>query len=149
MKQFFAIVVIILSALCSCDTWSSDNGQLDGMWYLSELDSVSNNQSINYRERKVFWSFQGTILQLHSASCPKELEKKYMCAFDYRNNSLRVYSVSLYDRMNGNQYLSEEEISEVRKFGINSLDETFRIESLSERVMILKGSKLRLVFEHY
>ena len=72
-----------------------------------------------------------------------------MCAFDYRNNSLRVYSVSLYDRMNGNQYLSEEEISEVRKFGINSLDETFRIESLSERVMILKGSKLRLVFEHY
>lgn len=146
MKKFISVMAIVCCMLVGCETWSSDNGELDGIWYLSRVDSLENYNFSPYREKRVFWSFQGTIMQAHSSS---DLLTKFMCKFERKNNSLRVYSPYLYDRMNGDEYLTEDDIIRVADFGINNLDETFNIETLNNSTMVLRGNKLRLIFEKY
>ena len=52
MKKIFYIITAVLSLLVSCTIETSDNGDLDGMWLLERMDSLSNNAITTFDEHK-------------------------------------------------------------------------------------------------
>lgn len=145
MKKIFYILILSTVILSSCDVHSSDNGDLDNMWYLVQVDTLSNGRSVDYRSQKVFWSFQGSLMQTNCAND----DEKYMYKFEKSNQIIKVSSPFHYDRINGDEMITEETLDVIRPFGINSLNETFSIESLNNKKMVLKNDNLCLTFEQY
>ena len=146
MKKLLYILFLPLILLTSCDMESSDNGELDAMWYLVKVDSVNNGASRDYRDKRIMWSFQGSLLQMNKT---ERFITSYMAYFKKENGYLKLSAPFLFDRVNGDAILTEDRLNEVRGFGINSLEESFHIESLNDEEMILKDDVLRLTFERY
>lgn len=142
------IISIILSGLLlvACETTSSDNGVLDGMWYLTRVDTLSNGQTADYRSQRIFWSFQGSLAQFN---CSDGSGQFYMSHFSSTGSNLILKDIFLYDRVNGDSMIDSNSLHEVQAFGINSLNESFAIEKLNNAAMVLKDDTLRLTFEKY
>lgn len=141
------IYIIILSGLfIACDTISSDNGELDGMWYLTKVDTLSNGHSADYRSQKIFWSFQGTLAQFN---CSDASGQFYMSYFSRTGSNLKFQDVFFYDRINGDRIIDTNTLYEVQRFGINNLNEDYAIKSMDNSNMILQNDELCLHFEKY
>ena len=132
--------------LTSCDMEPSDNGELDAMWYLVKVDSVNSGASRDYRDKRIMWSIQGKLLQMNKT---ERFITYYMTYFKNENGYLKLSTPFIFDRVNGDDILTEDRLDEVRGFGINSLEENFKIETLNSSQMILKDDVLRLTFERY
>lgn len=147
MKLFnIFMIFFLLFALAGCEINSSDNGDLDGYWYLRQVDSLSNGKSVPYTSNKVFWGIYGNMTVTEDITGTKSLFR-----FSHKGNELRLYDAMVHDRLVGDTLLWEKDIKEHNLFfqGVNSLDETFVIESLSGERMVLKSSILRLHFDKY
>ena len=141
------IYILILSGLLiACDTISSDNGELDGMWYLTKVDTLSNGHSADYRSQKIFWSFQGTLAQFN---CSDASGQFYMSYFSCTGSNLKLQDVFYYDRINGDRVIDTNTLYEVQRFGINNLNEDYAIKSMDNSNMILQNDELCLHFEKY
>ena len=146
MKKLLYLLFLPMLLLTSCDMESSDNGELDAMWYLVKVDSVKSGATRDYRDKRIMWSFQGSLLQMNKT---ERFITYYMAYFKKENGYLKLSAPFLFDRVNGDAILTEDRLNEVRRFGINSLEENFRIETLNSSQMILKDDVLRLTFERY
>ena len=64
MKYFPRLIILtILSLLCSCDKFHvSDNGELDGFWQLTSVDTLANGRSADMKEKMIFWAVQTDLL---------------------------------------------------------------------------------------
>lgn len=146
MKHLLYIFLFFVVLLSSCETTSSENGELDNMWYLTTVDSLSNGKTVDYRPKRIFWSFQGTLMQ---TNCVDRMGSFYMYRFENRGELLIVKSPFIYDRVHGDSLITEETLDRIRMYGVNSLTDTFKIEDIGNSRMILKDSRLRLHFEKY
>jgi hypothetical protein len=116
------------------------------MWYLVKVDSLASGNSKDYRSKRVFWSFQGTLMQ---TNCVDSMSLFFMYRFENKGDMLIVKSPFLYDRVNDDKPITEQSLDRLRMYGINYLTDSFLIESLHGETMILKDRKLRLSFERY
>jgi hypothetical protein len=146
MKKIIFVTMFVGLLCAACDTTSSDNGDLDGMWYLTRIDTLSNGHSADYRDRRIFWSFQGTLAQFNHADGTNHY---YMSRFDHTASRLRLSDVFLYDRVEGDRFIDSSTLNELRPFGINNLSEDYLVKSLDEDKMILQDEELCLHFEKY
>ena len=146
MKKLLYIFLLPLFLCTACDIVTSDNGDLDNMWYLVKVDSLGSGQSVDYRNERVMWSFQGPFVQMNKTSF---FNKFYMARFSKENGMMKITSPFVVNRKDGDDFLTEDRLDEVRLFGLNSLEEQFLIENLNGDEMILKNDVLRLTFERY
>ena len=70
-----------------------------------------------------------------------------MARFNHDDGQLKVTQPCLYNRDNGNEMLTEENVNAISQYGINALEETFRVEGLSGSRMTLSNGTLRLNFK--
>ena len=145
MKKIVSIIIFVGLLFAACDTTSSDNDELDGLWYLTQVDTLSNNHSVDYRNKRIFWSFQGTLAQFN---CADNIDY-YMSYFTYTEGRLEFKDMFYYDRVNGDSIINSQTLDQMRPFGINSLNENFIIKSISNSNLILQDNELRLHFEKY
>jgi hypothetical protein len=133
------IISSILSLLffVSCDIESSNNGKLDGFWYLNQVDSLS--KATNLDKQRIFWSFQYDLLQLSNLN-----DNTIIYRFEKNNNRLILKNPCMFDRTLGDTLVTDVEV--LRPYGVNSLNETFNIVNLSNSDMILESPVLRLHF---
>ena len=146
MKYLLYIFLLPLLMFTSCETTSSEDGELDNMWYLVKVDSLANGNSVDYRSKRVFWSFQGTLMQ---TNCVDSMNLFFMYRFENKGDMLIVKSPFQYDRVTDDKPITEQSLYRLRMYGINALTDSFMIESLHGETMILKDKKLRLSFERY
>ena len=146
MKHLLYIFLFFVVLLSSCETTSSENGELDNLWYLTTVDSLSNGKTVDYRPKRVFWSFQGTLMQ---TNCVDRMGSFYMYRFENRGELLIVKSPFIYDRVHSDSLITEETLDRIMMYGVNSLTDTFKIEDIGNSRMVLKDSRLRLHFEKY
>ena len=143
-----SISAISLAALMfilfnSCDGFQvSDNGNLDGMWHLVEVDSLDNNVTADFTYCGIYWSVQSDLLALddklfRSESC--------LMRFSYKYSILRLFDPYLNNRDEGDIPISE--VAKLSPFGINALDEAFAVETLTRKKMVLQSQSLRLTFK--
>lgn len=127
-------------ALASCTLETSDNGDLDGFWHLTAVDTLATGGYADYSEKQVFWMFQGKLYNM----------KEYTTGiavvghFQMEGDSLFVTDVFRDDRLNDDPAV--EDVSELYIYGANAINEHYRIVSLSSGNMTLQSRVLRLSF---
>lgn len=139
----------IISLLCfaaaatgmiSCDGLEmSHNGKLEGYWHIVEFDTLATGGVCNMSEGTLFLGAQMHLMSFYDSS---STVANLFSQFEKSDSTLRFYDFFRDDRAAGDH--RETDISAMRLYGINDLNETFSIERLSSNSLVLKGSTLRI-----
>ncbi|MBQ0056497.1 MAG: lipocalin-like domain-containing protein [Bacteroidales bacterium] len=142
-----AISVIILSmTLTGCEV--SGNGDLDGFWYMTRLDSIATGQSCDMRPARLSWSVQAKIIQFFDHE-KNDLKRIPMARFEHDGNTLTISEAFIYNRMDGDEPLTADSLYLVRPYGVNSLPDTYHVEKLTSSRLQISDDVVRLYFEKY
>lgn len=149
MKKISIVLIALLSIITTgCTLEPSNNEELDGMWCLTRVDTIANGKfDSNYRQQRVFWSFQGTLMQTQKFNAYDAY--RYIYSFSREGNILKVNNPYLIDRAQGDIIMTEDSLHVLQPQGINSLEESYTIEQLNSNNMVLNDNILRLYFEKY
>ncbi len=140
---FFALITSIIIGLNSC-TETSGNGDLDGMWHLISIDTLSTSSSRDFSHDYIYWSFSFRLLEVDDKT---NSHQSVLLRFEHIDQNLRLYEPYLYNRETGDEPI--EDISYLLPFGIEALDITYNIEILTSSRMIISSPNLRLSFRKF
>lgn len=147
MKRLaYLLLGVMMTGACS-DFHTSDNGNLDGFWQLTQTDTLANGRSEDMRQRMLFWSVQADLLKmqdLHTLTAPYV---GIYFHFELKDGMLRVY-----DPVADVRSISDSIVTDVKTvgfYGLNSLDEKFRVLQLEGTRMTLESETLRMYFRKY
>lgn len=139
---YFLLGCMVLAA---CDIETSKNGDFDGFWQLASIDTLG-GPSGDTRERFIFWCVQGTLIETYIAA-DYSPAKEIVFTFDKTGDSLFLHAPYVSDRSHGD--IPVENVSQLSPYGINQLEERFKIQHLSGDDMTLESAMLRLHFRKY
>ena len=143
MKKIIYILILFVATLTitSCDKWDC-NGDLDGMWQLTEWRDNENNVKAT-KDDMIFYSFQ-----LQMASFRKLSEENYYVSsmLEVGSEQIRIYNPAIYDGDGHDKLLPMSILSIV---GVPE-DGIFHIDVLTGSTMKLKtNTQETLVFRKY
>ena len=154
-KYLFGFAMGCLTLLmASCNIESSDNGDLDGLWQLASVDTLTTGGHADLRGSNVAWAFQGKLLEL------KRAEVWYVCKFTHADGMLTLGTLFYVDRNQEDPEVKEDsevkdgeeersKLSALQPYGINALEESFKVITLKSGTMVLESTMLRLNFRKY
>lgn len=137
-RAALALTVIIAT---SCEIETSDNGNLDGLWYLEAADTLSNYRSTDFQGKEVMWAFQKDLM---NARYNSDARGGYLMRFNHRADSLILSEPYMNSREQGDPQVTDPAV--LAPFGINGLTDRYLVEHLSGSRMTLKSKILRLKF---
>lgn len=135
--QFLLVGILLVGLFASCDLERSDNGDLDGIWKLQEIDSISTEKHVDTSSSNLAFVVQAHLLQLNGGG------KMVLCRFEHKADSLILYDPYVYHKT------PVEDINVLKPYGFTGLRQAFLIEKLNSKKMILKTDELRMWFEKY
>lgn len=138
---YFTLSLIMIT---SCTLDSSDNGALDGYWQLSSIDTLANGHSVNMRDSGIFWAFNFNLLVTRST---KEPLGEILYDFEKTEDNLILSNPYILYRDSSD--IKVTDVNLLKKYGVNSLLETFTIEHLNSNKMVLQSNLVRLNFRKY
>ncbi|MBO5467367.1 MAG: lipocalin-like domain-containing protein [Prevotella sp.] len=138
---YFTLSLIMIS---SCTLDSSDNGALDGYWQLSSIDTLANGHSVNMRDSGIFWAFNFNLLVTRSTKEPLG-----EILYDFENTDDNLILSNPYILYRDSSDIKVTDVNLLKKYGVNSLLETFTIEHLNSNKMVLQSNLVRLNFRKY
>ena len=142
---FWALFLPLVIA-CS-DFHGSDNGNLDGFWQLTQVDTLSSGRLVDARQKMIFWSFQSRLLQMRDLHDMIHAYHTISFRFSREQDSLRLFEPFI-----DNREISDSIVVNERTlwfYGIYSLDERFKVLQLEESRMTLQSNRLRMYFRKY
>lgn len=129
-KRLFLLITVIFSLIVvSCDKVYI-NGDLDGMWQLQKVEGI---ESIEY-PKGIYYSFQRHMVQVgkyYSEGIPL----RFIGNLDYHGDTITISGLR--------KFLEEEKTctpQELEMFYLYNENVIFRIEKLSDEVLVLKGN---------
>ena len=144
MNRFSSSIILsfllALFTLSACTFETDSSGELGQYWHLTDVDTLATNGSCDVSARRVFWAFQGKIMQAYDCNN----QKVYNIHYEHKGNTLKLTEPRKNDRENGDPLV--EDASALRPLGINALEETYRIEQLDGGRMVLADTINRLHF---
>ena len=140
MKKLF-ILLAACAAIASCDIVTSDNGDLDGFWQMTGVDTLSTGNHAETKENRVFWAVQANLLRTMSDSY------NVLFRFEHTADSLTLHDPYIDKRDSSD--IKVEDVSLLTPFGVNNLREGYSVLELSGSSMILQSETLRLYFRKY
>lgn len=144
LTYIFTVLLLQVAMIVSCEIHTSDNGDMDNFWMLTDVDTIATGHSTYYRENLTMWSFQGSLVVIRNKA-----PKYYYYVLNKKDNMLIMKDPRYSQRTAGDTLLWEKDIDVLRPFGINSLADTFIIKKLDSKEMLLEGKSLTLHFERY
>jgi len=125
----------------SCDLETSHNGDLDGLWHLTSIDTLSTGGVKDVSEELLFMAVQHDLLELSNR------ENMFGCFFRFSksDSTLFIFEPYINSREFGDPALTDP--SRLHIFGIQTLETLFDIEKLSSGKMILNDNTMRLHFK--
>ena len=138
---YFTLSLIMIS---SCTLDSSDNGALDGYWQLSSIDTLANGHSVNMRDSGIFWAFNFNLLVTRSTKEPLG-----EILYDFENTEDNLILSNPYILYRDSSDIKVTDVNLLKKYGVNSLLESFTIQHLNSNKMALQSNMLRLNFKKY
>ena len=143
ISKYIAITALALGTLTACEIESHDNGKIDGFWHLEHIDTLATGGTLDVSNEKLFWSVQVRLLEVSN----KTTGAKYIFSFRQANVSLYLSNPLVSDRIKGDPEV--EDVKVLAPYGINSLDETFAVEAIDGKKMILRSETLRLKLKKF
>ncbi len=141
MKNIFLSLIIGL-ALTSCELDFSSNGDLDGNWQMTRIDTVATGGTKDMYGQKVYWSVQKKLLETRQYP-----QMGVIFHFEHANNQLKLRDPYWNNREEGDVKITD--VEEIKHMGVNVLDETFNVLELNSDNMVLQSDVLRLSFRRY
>lgn len=141
MKKLIYLMVGLAVLLTGCDRYSSDNGDLDGFWLLTQADTLATGGSADLRTRQLTYSVYTDLLQLRGSGT------EILMRFRHTADSLTVYEPYTGGWCQPDYVL--EDVSLLYPYGIRRLREGFRVETLSGSRLVLRSAELRLHLRKY
>ncbi len=127
----------------SCTVEHISNGDLDGFWHFVEIDTLSTGVATDLSSETLFWGFQAKLMHTQGAA------DKFYFRFDHTGSILVIYDPYLdhghQDKEDGGD-MPVTDPSVLAPYGIESLSDTFRVETLSSSRMTLSTATHRLYF---
>jgi len=146
MKKYLIFLMTAGLLLASCELEHSDNGDLDGLWLLSSVDTLATGGTADVRQQQVTWAVQGTILEMRVATS-HDVMQDIVFDFNHTSDSLLLHNPYISDRDNGD--VRVDDVALLRIFGLSRLEEGFKVMQLSDENMQLQSKTLRLYFRKY
>ena len=140
MKRLIYLLLACLSVV-SCDLYRSDNGDLDGIWKLQQMDSLQTNRSQDLSESNLSYSVSTDLLQLRGG------KTSVLCRFKHTADSLVIYNP--YRPGAEGQDVPLEDVSLLLPYGISNLRQAFHIDELNSGRMVLSTWEIKLHFQKY
>lgn len=130
----------------SCELETSNNGDLDGRWYLREVEHWREGRVEEVKEQRIFWSFQVRLADLRNV----ERQTSVFCRFDHKpDGTLRLHNFYLNDHNNSDPAMNDSTAVLLQYVKVKSMDETYYVEALNSKSMVLSNDSVRLRFIRY
>ncbi len=140
------ILIVFLSALTSCHFIEmSDNGDLDGYWQMTQVDTIATWHSTDMRDSLFFWAVQMDVLAVREGN--DMYYDDIIFHFMHASDSLVIFNPHINNRDSSDIKVTTPEI--LQRYGIYGLRQSFYVEQLSSSKMILHNRLLRLHFRKY
>lgn len=145
-KYIYKTLVLLTIMLASCESYLI-HGDLDGFW---QVTSIENKQSgdITECEGDIYYSFQRDLVLISyvSPDIPEgQMKENHIAYFTYENDSIAMTDFRIYLDREGKQ----TPLSKLEKFGLYETFNTFNVEKLDNKNLILNSEKTRIVFRKY
>ena len=144
MKKLLGIMTMALT-LTACELETSANGDLDGFWLITSIDTLATHGHKELRDSSLTWSFQGRILEIRRAI--HQTDEIFICKFEHEGGVVHVFDIYRIKREQEDPKI--EDPAPLRSFGINQLDEHFLVATLNADHMVLQSNGLQINFEKY
>lgn len=140
-------ITFLITTLMGCEKLP-ENGKLDGQWQLMEIQRQE--QPTKYtKDDAIYWRFQLDMLMIHSR---KELLNgatyDTSARFKYNGNQLDITKTYIHF-INRDSLLTDPNTTALVPLGIDGNAESFTIEELNRKNMVLTTEKKRLVFRKF
>ena len=145
MRKNFLFLLFLCFGLASCEVRVSDNGDFDGLWQLTSIDSTSVGRVVDMRSSGEFWAVQVHLLEVRNS---KGMHKRVLFRFTFQNDSLLLRS-PYFDESGEGGELPEHDVNPLKPYGIDCSDQSFRIHTLNSDRMILEKENVKLYFRKY
>ncbi len=144
IKITHAICATILAAttLYSCTLESANGGDFDGMWHLTNIDTLATGGSRDMSKELIFWSFENKLMEADDKS---GAHQSVLFRFNDDDGTLTLSSPYAYDRNNGDQALTDSTL--LLPFGINKIEESFQVLQNKGSRLKLQSATLKLTFK--
>ncbi len=141
MRKLIALAAVSV-ALTACEFDFSTNGDLDGFWQMTSIDTIATGGTKDMYGSKIYWGVQKKILEIR-----KTPELGIQFNFDHSGSKLSISNPYVNDRDSGD--IKVTDVSLLQPMGVNKLDESFDVLELSSGTMTLQSEMLRLHFRRY
>lgn len=139
-----AAVIAIGGSFSSCSLENSSAGDFDGMWHLTRVDTVATGGSLDLSKKRIFWSFE---VKLMEADDKDGNHRAILMRFNHGDKKLVLNSPYAYNRDEGDEKLTDTSLLE--PYGINKLEEEFKVNKINGSRMQLQSDKLILSFKKF
>ena len=105
--------------LVSCEIEGSPNGDFDGFWHMERIDTIATQGVLDLSADRKFWAVQNRLIRINT-------------------------TLFHFERTDGRLTLTEAPDApsepDLKAFGVQQIPETFEVELLNSKKMILKSS---------
>ena len=142
------------ATLASCDK-TPMNGDLDGMWRLTEMHSKPTADAPTYslqadlRAQRIFWNFQLRLLSIqnHDGLANSETNET-VARFEHSGNRLHVTHTYIHRRAE-DILITDPATTQLEGVGIRGCSSSFEVKCLTSKRMVLCSERDSLVFRKY
>ncbi len=144
--RYIAAAAVALAALSlgSCTLETSSGGKFDGMWHLTQVDTIATGGALDLSNERIYWSFQFKLMQAEDKS---GAARTILMRYKKGDGTLTLSSPYAYDRDNGDEPLDTPTL--LKPFGINNIEEEFQVNAVSGSKMQLQSKTLILSFKKF
>ena len=139
-------MLLTIIATSSCESYLI-NGDLDGFWQVSSIENKTTGD-ITYCNGDTYYSFQRELVLLSyvSPTLPQGLMKEnYIAYFTHKNDSIYMTDFRIYLDRSGKQ----APLSKLEKFGLYDTYNSFCVEELTSKSLILNSQKARILLRKH
>lgn len=142
------------ATLASCDK-TPMNGDLDGMWRLTEMHSKPTADAPTYSlqavlgTQRIFWNFQLRLLSIqnHDGLANSETNET-VARFEHSGNRLHVTHTYIHHRAE-DILITDPATTQLEHVGIRGCSSSFEVKCLTSKRMVLCSERDSLVFRKY
>lgn len=141
-----SLALLIIVLISSCENYQI-HGDLDGFWQVSTIEKKETGDIIHCNG-DTYYSFQRELVLVSYAS-PEiptgQSKENYIAYFTHENDSIYMTDFRIYLDRNGKQ----AQLSELEKFGLYELYNSFAVEELNRSSLVLSSEKTRIFLKKY
>lgn len=156
MKKILTSLLLSLLFVSACDKLP-ENGDLDGMWQLTELseaaaDGSGYGEPRNMKSERIYWCVQLRLLSIlrrdGTQNPTNGKTEETLCRFVHAGGSFRITEM-YYHYRSSDELITDEAFEGLAFTGVHGNKAEFRVEKLNGKEMILCSDQSRLVFRKF